>query len=73
MIRLGNFAVSSSDHLWANHNKISPVDLVMDNFVPKYNRTYKYTPVSCGEPPSHGTMVKYSVPYKFICAAVVVS
>ena len=39
MIGLGNFAVSSFDHLWANHNKISPFDLVMDKSVQMYSRT----------------------------------
>lgn len=33
MIGLENFSESSFDYLWANHNKISPVDLVIDKFV----------------------------------------
>ena len=62
MIRLGNFAVSSSDHLGANHNKISPVDLVMDNFVPKYSCTYKYTPVPAGN--HRPTCLRYTVKHR---------
>lgn len=33
MIGHGNFPLSSFDYLWANHNKISPVDLVIHKFV----------------------------------------
>jgi len=43
----------------------------LDKFIRKYNHTYKYAPIPHGKPPFHGSMVKYHILYKFICALVV--
>ena len=43
----------------------------MDKSVQMDNRTYKYAPVSHGEPSSHGAMVKYLYFYKCMPVAVV--